>query len=356
MVGLTVQNFLSAATGIAVAVALIRGFARASTQDVGNFWVDLTRITLYVLLPISHRLALFLVAQGMPQTLGRLASRRRRSKAAKQTIAARPGRLPDRDQDARHQRRRLLQRQLGASVREPDGAGELRADAVDLRDRRRADQRLRPHGRRRAPGLGDPRRDGRAVRRRRRASPTGPRRRATRCSTRSASTRRGNMEGKEVRFGIGARALFAVITTAASCGAVNAMHDSFMPLGGLVPLFNMQLGEIIVGGVGAGLYGMLIFVLLAVFIAGLMVGPHAGIPRQEDRGARGQAGHARHPVAAAGILGFTAVAGGAAARRWPRSPTPGRTASPRSSTPTPRPRQQRLGLRRADRQHALVQH
>ena len=103
----------------------------------------------------------------------------------------------------------------------------------------------------------------------------------------------GNMEGKEVRFGIFNSALFATITTDASCGAVNSMHDSFTPLGGLVPLFNIQLGEVIFGGVGAGLYGMLVFVVLAVFIAGLMVGPHAGIPRQENPGLRREDGHAR---------------------------------------------------------------
>ena len=96
----------------------------------------------------------------------------------------------------------------------------------------------------------------------------------------------GNMEGKEVRFGIFNSALFATVTTDASCGAVNSMHDSFTPLGGLVPLFNIQLGEVVFGGVGAGLYGMLVFVVLAVFLAGLMVGTHARVPRQEDRGLR----------------------------------------------------------------------
>ena len=109
----------------------------------------------------------------------------------------------------------------------------------------------------------------------------------------------GNMEGKEVRFGIAHSALFASITTAASCGAVNAMHDSFTPLGGMVPLINMQLGEIIFGGVGAGLYGMLLFVIVAVFVAGLMVGRTPEYRRQEDRGQGGQDGDARHPDPAA---------------------------------------------------------
>ena len=166
MAGLTVQNFVSAATGIAVAVAVIRGFARASARSVGNFWVDLTRITLFVLLPISAVLALVLVAQGMPQTLA-AAVDATTLEGARQTIATGPVASPGRDQDARHQRRRLLQRQRRASVREPDGDRQLPADAVDLRPRRGAHQRLRPHGRQRAPGLGDPRGDGAAVPRRR---------------------------------------------------------------------------------------------------------------------------------------------------------------------------------------------
>ena len=127
--------------------------------------------------------------------------------------------------------------------------------------------------------------DGRAVHRRRRRLPTGPRPAATtRCNALGLTG--GNMEGKEVRFGIVASALFAVVTTAASCGAVNAMHDSFTALGGMIPLINMQLGEIIVGGVGAGLYGMLIFVIIADFRRRPDGRPHARIRRQEDRGAR----------------------------------------------------------------------
>ena len=167
MAGLTVQNFVSAATGIAVAVAVIRGFARVSARSVGNFWVDLTRITLFVLLPICVVFALVLIC------LGHAADARRRGRGDDARRRApdhrhRPGRLADRDQDARHQRRRLLQRQRRASVREPDRGRELPADGLDLRPRRGAHQRLRPHGRRRAPGLGDPRRDGRPLHRRRR--------------------------------------------------------------------------------------------------------------------------------------------------------------------------------------------
>ena len=147
-----------------------------------------------------------------------------------------------------------------------------------------------------------------------------------------------NMEGKEVRFGPALSALFAVITTAASCGAVNAMHDSFMPLGGLIPLINMQLGEIIVGGVGAGLYGMLIFVLVAIFIAGLMVGrtPEYVGKKIEAREVKlAMLAILSLPLA---MLGFTAVAVLSCPTPSPRSPTPARTASRRSSTPTPRRR------------------
>ena len=144
------------------------------------------------------------------------------------------------------------------------------------------------------------------------------------------------MEGKEVRFGIVASSLFAVITTAASCGAVNAMHDSFTALGGMIPLINMQLGEIIVGGVGAGLYGMLLFVILAIFVAGLMVGR-----TPEYVGKKIEAREVKMAMLA--ILVLPLMSSSASPRspwccrpRSPRSPTPARTASPRSSTPTPR--------------------
>ena len=270
MLGLTHQNFLSAATGIVLAVALIRGFARSSMKTIGNFWVDVTRCTLYILLPICIVYALFLITQGMPQTLGDYVEATT-LEGAKQTIAVGPGCLADRDQDAGHQWRRLLQCQCRASVREPDRADEFRADDLDFCHRRGADECVRPHGRRSAPGLGDLRRHERAVSRRRRVLLLG---RSPWQPTRSppSGLTGGNMEGKEVRFGIVTSALFAVITTAASCGAVNAMHDSFTALGGMIPLINIQLGEVIVGGVGAGLYGMLLFAILAIFVAGLMVG------------------------------------------------------------------------------------
>ena len=146
----------------------------------------------------------------------------------------------------------------------------------------------------------------------------------------------GNMEGKEVRFGIVASALFAVITTAASCGAVNAMHDCFTALGGMIPLINMQLGEIIVGGVGAGLYGMLLFVILAIFVAGLMVGRTPEYVGKKIEAQGGQDGHARHPDPAADVSRLDGGRRGASRRPSPRWPTRARTASPRCSTPTPR--------------------
>ena len=269
MLGLTHQNFLSAATGIAVAVALIRGFSRASTRTLGSFWVDVTRAVLYVLLPICVVYTLFLVWQGIPQTLGSSVDATT-LEGAKQTIALGP-----------------VASQVAIKMLGTNGGGFFNANAAhpfenptalsnfvqmvsifaigaaltNVFGRMVGDERqgwailaamgllflagvgvtywAEAHGSSVLNGLGL----------------TG-----------------GNMEGKEVRFGVVASSLFAVVTTAASCGAVNAMHDSFTALGGLVPLVNMQLGEVIIGGVGAGLYGMLIFVLIAIFVAGLMVG------------------------------------------------------------------------------------
>ena len=145
----------------------------------------------------------------------------------------------------------------------------------------------------------------------------------------------GNMEGKEVRFGVASSALYATVTTDASCGAVNAMHDSFTPLGGLVPLFNMQLGEVVFGGVGAGLYGMLVMAILSVFIAGPDGGAHPGVPREEDRGPGSQARHALRPDLPAVHPGFRGVVGGVSVRGVARSTTRARTGSPRSCTPSP---------------------
>jgi K+-transporting ATPase ATPase A chain len=269
MLGLTHQNFLSAATGIVLAVALIRGFARESAQTVGNFWVDITRCTLYVLLPICVPYALFLVWQGMPQTLGAYVDAVT-LEGAKQTIAVGP-----------------VASQVAIKMLGTNGGGFFNANAAHPFENPTALSNYVQIISIFAIGAALTNVFGRMVGNQRQgwallaamgvlflagvfvaywAEANGT-------STLDAlGLTGGNMEGKEVRFGIVASALFAVITTAASCGAVNAMHDSFTALGGMIPLINIELGEIIVGGVGAGLYGMLLFVVLTVFIAGLMVG------------------------------------------------------------------------------------
>jgi len=269
MLGLTHQNFLSAATGIAVAVALIRGFARASTGTIGSFWVDVTRATLYVLLPICIPYTLFLVWQGMPQTLGAYVDATT-LEGAKQTIAVGP-----------------VASQVAIKMLGTNGGGFFNANAAHPFENPTALSNFVQMVSIFAIGAALTNVFGRMVGDERQgwailgamgvlflagvlvtywAEAQGS------SVLNSLGLAAGNMEGKEIRFGIAASALFAVITTAASCGAVNAMHDSFTALGGMIPLINMQLGEIIIGGVGAGLYGMLIFVIVAIFVAGLMVG------------------------------------------------------------------------------------
>ena len=269
MVGLTVQNFVSAATGIAVAVAVIRGFARVSVRKIGNFWVDLTRITLFVLLPICIVFALALIFLGMPQTLaGSIEATT--LEGARQTIAIGP-----------------VASQIAIKMLGTNGGGFFNVNAAHPFENATAVANLLQMISIFAIGAAltnvfgrmiDDERQGWAI-----LAAMGILFIAGVGVTYWAEANGNplmhalgidgaNMEGKEVRFGPALSALFAVITTAASCGAVNAMHDSFMPLGGMIPLINMQLGEVIVGGVGAGLYGMLIFVLVAIFIAGLMVG------------------------------------------------------------------------------------
>jgi K+-transporting ATPase ATPase A chain len=269
MLGLTHQNFLSAATGIALAIALIRGFSRSSMRTIGNFWVDVTRCTLYVLLPICAVYTLFLVWQGIPQTLGAYVDATT-LEGAKQTIAVGP-----------------VASQVAVKMLGTNGGGFFNANAAHPFENPTALSNFvqmisifalgaaltNVFGRM----VGNPRQGwailavmgtlfiaGVAVTYWAEANGT--------TALHALGLTGGNMEGKEVRFGIVASSLFTVITTAASCGAVNAMHDSFTALGGMIPLINMQLGEIIVGGVGAGLYGMLLFVVLAIFVAGLMVG------------------------------------------------------------------------------------
>ena len=269
MLGLTHQNFLSAATGIVLAVALIRGFARHSVRTIGSFWVDITRCTLYVLLPICIPYALFLVWQGIPQTLGAYVDATT-LEGAKQTIAVGP-----------------VASQVAIKMLGTNGGGFFNANASHPFENPTALSNFLQIISIFAIGAALTNVFGRMV---------GDQRQGWAILAvmgvlfiagvtlaywaeahgndilNAMGLSGGNMEGKEVRFGIVASALFAVITTAASCGAVNAMHNSFTALGGMVPLINIQLGEIIVGGVGAGMYGMLLFVIIAIFVAGLMVG------------------------------------------------------------------------------------
>src|SRR5712691_1804843 len=275
MVGLTVHNFVSAATGIALALALIRGFARREAKAIGNFWVDLTRATLYVLLPLSVVIGLFYVWQGVPQNIGPYVDAMT-LEGAKQTIAQGP-----------------IASQEAIKILGTNGGGFLNANSAhpyenptpltnliqlisifsigaaltNVLGRMVHDERQgwaifaamgilflagvttaywsEAHGN---PAIAALNVD---------AAP-------------SALQAGGNMEGKEVRFGPALSALYATVTTDTSCGAVNSMHDSFLPVGGMVPLVDIQLGEVIFGGVGSGLYGMLAFAILAMF--GLMVG------------------------------------------------------------------------------------
>src|SRR6202162_3428423 len=257
MLGLTHQNFLSAANGLVLAVVLIRGFARASARTVGNFWVDITRCTLYILLPICIVYALFLVWQGMPQTLGPYVEATT-LEGAKQTIAIGP-----------------VASQVAIKMLGTNGGGFFNANAAHPFENPTALSNFIQMLSIFALGAALTNMFGRMVGNQRQgwailsvmgvlflsgvavtywAEANGT------SALDALGLTGGNMEGKEVRFGIVASSLFAVVTTAASCGAVNAMHDSFTALGGMIPLINMQLGEFIVGGVGAGLYGMLIFV------------------------------------------------------------------------------------------------
>ena len=277
MTALTVSNFTSAAAGIAIAIALVRGFARHETKTIGNFWVDFTRSIVYILLPLSLVAALVFASQGVIQNWDHY-THATTVEGAAQVIAQ----GPVASQEAI--------KQLGTN-----GGGFFNANSAHpfenptplstvwqvvlifmipagltftfgemVRDRRQgwalfaAMSVMFLAGAFVAYGAeqnGNPLLTQQGI-----------------MSSATGGQPGGNMEGKEVRFGIAQSALFATVTTDASCGAVNAMHDSFTPIGGLVPLFNIMTGEVIFGGVGAGLYGMLLYAILAVFIAGLMVG------------------------------------------------------------------------------------
>jgi K+-transporting ATPase ATPase A chain len=275
MIGLTFQNFVSAAAGIAVAAALVRGIVRKSARTIGNFWADLIRVTIHVLLPLSIILALFFISQGVIQnfktdvkvsSLEKSAGRERVQFIPQGPVAS----------------------QEAIKILGTNGGGFFNANSAHPYENPTPLTNfvqmlaifLIPCGLTRYLGLmAGNKKHGWAV-----WSAmavlflasllvcwTAENNGNPRCHTLAASSG-GNMEGKEIRFGIFNSALYATVTTAASCGAVNAMHDSFTPLGGLMPMLNIQLGEVVFGGAGSGLYGMLVFVILAVFIAGLMVG------------------------------------------------------------------------------------
>jgi potassium-transporting ATPase potassium-binding subunit len=286
MLGLTVQNFLSAASGMAIAAAFIRGFSRQQAHTIGNFWVDLTRSVLYILVPFSFALAIILVSQGVVQTLSNSITVNLiqpytdadGQMIEQQVIAAGPAAS------------QLAIKHLGTN-----GGGFFNANAAHPFENPNAFTNLLlllaetviaaalpiTYGRM----VGDTRQGwailiammillcvftGLTYAAESAGNPLLPNLGVDQNA--ADYNPGGNMEGKEVRFGIAPSALFATVTTATSSGAVNSMHDSYMPLGGLVLLLMMQFGEVVLGGVGSGLYGMLVFVILAVFVAGLMVG------------------------------------------------------------------------------------
>lgn len=300
MVGLAFHNFISAAVGIAVAAALVRGIARHTAKTIGNFWVDMVRVNLYLLLPICLFYAVFLVSQGMiqnfkpydtvkvvePYTVDVV-----KKDANNQEIKDKQGRavMEDKKIDTQTIAQGPMASQVAIKMLGTNGGGFTNANAAHPYENptpltnfiQMLSIFLIPSGLTYYLG--------RIVKNRRhgwaiwgamavlflagvlicwQAESAGN----PHLTAMGIERAGGNMEGKEARFGIFNSALFATVTTDASCGAVNAMHDSFTPLGGLVPLVDMQLGEVVFGGVGAGLYGMLVFVILTVFLAGLMVG------------------------------------------------------------------------------------
>ena len=269
MLALTLHNFLSAATGISLAFAFFRGFARREAASIGNFWADVTRITLYLLLPISIVYGVFLIASGVPQTLAASVDVTT-LEGAKQVLALGP-----------------VASQEAIKMLGTNGGGFFNANSAHPFENPGALTNFVQMLSIFVIGFGLTWCFGKAVGNTRQGwailsamtflfllgvAVTYWQEAAGNPVLHDLGVAGGNMEGKEVRFGIAASALFAVVTTAASCGAVNAMHDSFTALGGMIPLFNIQLGEVVIGGVGAGIYGFLLFAILAVFVAGLMVG------------------------------------------------------------------------------------
>jgi K+-transporting ATPase ATPase A chain len=307
MVGLTFHNFVSAAVGIALVIALIRGIARNSAKTIGNFWVDLTRCTLWVLLPLSLVSATFFLSQGVIQnfhptiaattiegTTQKIPQGPIASQEAIKELGTNGGGFFNANSGFPYENptplTNLLQMflifALGAGLCYTLGSmtGKLRhgwavfwAMSILFLAGAFITTYAEQHGNPMHQRLG-------------------------------VATADGNMEGKEVRFGIGDSALFATITTDASCGAINAWHDSFTPIGGSVPLINIMLGEVIFGGVGAGMYGMILFIVLAVFIAGLMVGR-----TPEYLGKKIEAHDVKLAMLAVLILAFSVLVGSAAA-------------------------------------------
>jgi K+-transporting ATPase ATPase A chain len=307
MLGLTVHNFLSAATGIALAIALIRGFARRSAKTLGNFWVDLTRCVLYVLLPISIVIALVLVWQGVPQNLHAYTSAIGLD-GIKQTIAQGP-----------------VASQEAIKMLGTNGGGFFNANSAHpfesptwftnflemwallvigasltytfghmVKDTRQGWAIFAVMGILMLAGVGLL------------YAAEGQGNAAVAAAHTVQSI--GNMEGKEVRFGVAMSSLFATVTTDASCGAVNAMHDSLTPLGGLIPIINIELGEIVFGGVGSGIYGMLLWAVVAMFVAGLMVGRTPEYLGKKIEAKEVKMSMLAILVLAFSILGFTALA------------------------------------------------
>ena len=306
MAGLAVQNFLSAATGIVVAVALIRGLARHSVKTIGNFFVDVTRATLYILVPLSTLLALFLVSQGVVQNFSAYKEATTLDTVAYQQPKVDAAGNPQKDAAGNPLLENLTTRTqtlpMGPMASQEaikelgtNGGGFVNANSAHPYENPTALSNflemlamiLIPASLTYTFGrmVGDTRQGwavlatmtllfvallATAVHSEQQGNPLVAKLGVDQAA--SVLQPGGNMEGKEARFGIAASALFATITTGTSCGAVNSMHDSFTPLGGFVPLFNMQLGEVVFGGVGTGLYSMLIFALIGVFIAGLMIG------------------------------------------------------------------------------------
>jgi len=277
MAGLAFHNFVSAAAGIAVAIAVIRGFVRRSSKTIGNFWVDLTRATLWVLLPISIVFGLILVAQGVPQNFSAY-THAKTVEGAEQVIAQGPVASQEIIKELGTNGGGFFNANSAHPFENPTpltnllemlaifaiGAGLTHTFGKMAGDRRQGWALFATMGLLFLMGVSV------AVWSEHRANPQFAAMGID--SHASAAQSGGNMEGKEVRFGIVNSALWATVTTDTSCGAVDSMHDSYLPLGGLIPLLNMQIGEIIFGGVGSGLYGMLVMAVLAVFIAGLMVG------------------------------------------------------------------------------------